>query len=247
MKFFALLLCMWFVAAQKIVRSEGGQTLEGFTTVVGDGIYAPANKDVTVRDIAIQHSSDKTELRANVLEREIMAHNITYLPVSDTSVLEYIHQVSYEFRLPNLPSKITAGQTLEGGFFIWDGATTKLDYGAAFQWRVNPFGSDYGKVYTWRATPAGKRNWQEVAYLEPDTKWHKLSITLNLKTQTAILTIDDAIQDDAAFAQEQKPGFDNDVTARLQMEIISIDPRSSPIHPTHIGEFRNWSWQWLEP
>lgn len=139
------------------------------------------------------------------------------------------------------------GQTLEGGLFIWDGATTKLDYGAAFQWRVNPFESDYGKIYTWRAIPEGERYWKEVGYLEPDTNWHKLNITLNLETQTATLTIDDVVKDDTAFAQEQKPGFDDDVTARLQMEIISADPRSSGVHLIHVGEFRNWSWRWLEP
>jgi hypothetical protein len=239
------------LSQQRVVKEFSGNNLEGWNTVVGDGLYAaPGEAEVNLNAIEVNHYTDASVLKANVQRRVIMAHNITYKPISDAEITNYIHEVGYEFRLPYLPSTSNpdqVGQTLEGGFFIWDGADTRLDYGAAFQWIVNPWSGDYGKIYTWRANASGMRSWQPVGYLEPDTNWHRLDIRLDTRNKNATLTIDNTVVvNDAAFAEEVKPDFDDDVTGRLQAEIISVEPRpKNEIRRYHSGEFRNWYWRWL--
>jgi hypothetical protein len=44
--------------------------------------------------------------------------------------------------LPDVNEVEMAGQTVEGGLFVWDVLQTKLDYGAAFHWIVNPRSPD---------------------------------------------------------------------------------------------------------
>jgi hypothetical protein len=239
------------LTTQTIAEEFSGASLEGWDMVVGDGLYAASGEaEVNTDDTETNHYLDASVLKANVQRRVIMAHNITYKPISDTEITSYIHEVGYEFRLPYLPSisePNQAGQTLEGGFFIWDGATTRLDYGAAFQWIVNPWSNDYGKLFTWRADASGMRAWQPVGFVQPDTNWHRLDIRLDIRDKRATLKIDDTvIVDNEAFAQEVKPDFDDDVTGRLQAEVISIDPRpENEIRRYHSGEFRNWYWRWI--
>jgi hypothetical protein len=238
------------VVQQTIVKEFSGVNLEGWNMVVGDGLYAaPGETPININDIETNHYEDASVLKANVQRRIIMAHNINYKPISDPEITNYIHTVGYEFKLPYLPSTPDpdqAGQTLEGGFFIWDGADTRLDYGAAFQWIVNPWSSDYGKIFTWRANEAGARFWQPVGFLQPDTNWHRVDINIDIRNKLATLRIDDTvIVDNEAFAQEVKPDFDNDVTGRLQAEVISVEPRpNNEIRRYHSGAFRNWYWQW---
>ena len=80
-------------------------------------------------------------------------------------------------------------QTLEGGFFVWDGATTRLDYGIAFQWDLNPW-SDFGAIRIWTAN-GGAGQWAAAGHLVPDTNGHHVEMTVGASSQTAALTIDD--------------------------------------------------------
>ena len=43
----------------------------------------------------------------------------------------------------------------------------------------------------------------------------------------------------------QKPAdWGTEVAARLQAEIVSIDPEPSGMRAKHRAQFRNWIWQW---
>ncbi|WP_338256757.1 hypothetical protein [Dictyobacter halimunensis] len=227
----------------------GGKNFAGWDTVVGDGIYAaPGEAPVSTSDIETDNLPDYSLLQANIQRRVIMAHNITYKKIIDSQALTAAHEVGYTFRLPYLPSTSNTSenaQTLEGGLFVWDGANTRLDYGAAFQWRLNPWAPDFGKLYAWQAN-ADAGHWAEIGYLKPDTAWHHLEIRLDIQARQAILNVDN-IQDTSAFSSVTKPAdWGTEVAARLQAEIISIDPRpSNQIRALHQGEFKNWHWNWL--
>ena len=232
-----------------IVHHYGGQNFSGWDTVVGDGIYAaPGEAPVSMSDIETDNLPDHSVLQANIQRRVIMAHNITYKKIIDSQAMTMVHEVGYTFRLPYLPSTSNTtenAQTLEGGLFVWDGANTRLDYGAAFQWRLNPWAPDFGKLYAWQANADAGR-WQEIGYLKPDTEWHHLEIRLNIKAQQATLSIDD-LQDTSAFSRVTKPAdWGTEIAGRLQAEIISIDPRpGNQIRAFHQGEFKDWHWNWL--
>ncbi|WP_201365721.1 hypothetical protein [Dictyobacter formicarum] len=236
-------------AQQGEAQHYGGKNFSGWQTVVGDGIYAaPGEAPVSMSDIQTDNLPDYSVLNANIQRRVIMAHNITYKKIIDSQALTAIHEVGYTFRLPYLPSTNNTSenaQTLEGGLFVWDGANTRLDYGAAFQWRLNPWAPDFGKLYAWQANADAGR-WQEISYLKPDTAWHHMEIRLNIPAQQATLSIDD-LQDTSAFSRVTKPAdWGTEIAARLQAEIISIDPRpGNQIRALHQGEFKDWHWNWL--
>jgi hypothetical protein len=236
-----------FIGGGAVVRDVSGQNFAGWTTVVGDGVLALAGEaPVGLADLQTIHAGANTVLSANMQARQIQAHNITYLPIADTQAMRRKHVATYEFRLPYLPTDPATtlrGQTIEGGLFIWDGAATRLDHGAAFQWRVNPASPDYGKLYTWRADGVN-RFWVEIGRIEPDTQWHRLRIEIDPTAGRAALSVDNIV-DSLALAREAKPGFGNDVTARFQIEAINAEPVAGTPGRTHQAEFRNWRWQWV--
>jgi hypothetical protein len=236
-----------FIGGGAVVRDLSGADFAGWTTVLGDGVLAlPGVAPASLSDLQTAHFSNSTLLTANLQARQIQAHNLTELPIADALAMRRKHVASYEFRLPYLPTDPATplrGQSIEGGLFIWDGAVTKLDHGAAFQWRVNPASPDYGKLYTWRADGLN-RFWVQIGRIEPDTQWHRLRIEIDPAASRAALSVDNIV-DSLALAREAKPGFGNDVTARFQIEAINAEPVVGSPGRAHQAEFRNWRWQWV--
>lgn len=224
----------------------GGADLSGWETVVGDGIYArPGQAGVSANDIVTRHFGSHSELQANLGQRGIMAHNIAFKRLIDDLALERRHEASYEFRIPFLP---TAGgefnaQTFEGGFFIWDGGGKRKDNGLGFQWVLNPWMDDYGWIFKWSMSNAG---WKRVVRIEPDTEWHRFSCVVDPRDRVAELAID-GVEIDLTYTQRHKPdSWGTETAARLQAEIISLDPGSNESAPMHKAEVRNWQWEWSD-
>jgi hypothetical protein len=230
-------------------RSYTGSDLLGWTTVVGDGVYAaPGEAGVSTDDIAVTNSGGFATLSANTRRRVVMAHTLAFTRVTDLAATSARHEVGFLFRMPYVPEVAApdpVGQTVEGGFFVWDGAGSRLDQGAAFQWRVNPWAPDFGQVFAWSAD-ADSGTWVPIGTLAVDTTWHEMRIDLDLRPdrQRCRLDIDGVVGSDL-LARETKPDFLDDVSARLQVEIISVDPQpSNQIRSIHVGQFANWSWRW---
>lgn len=247
-QFVAALITAISLGAVAQTTSLSGANLNGWTSVIGDGVYvAPGESALTDRDIQNDHYDDATVMKANVDRKRAMVHNISFLRSQDANALRATHRAGYSFRLLALPDENDpdmAGQTVEGGLFVWDGAETQLDYGAAFQWIVNPKSPGYGKVFAWYATPDGVREWRAVGTLKPDTAWHRVEVVVSPSSGTATLSIDNgSIFVPDALARERKPGFGSDVTSRLQVEIISADPRPGDVaRKYHAVAVANWSW-----
>jgi len=235
-----------------------GTNLKGWKWELGDALCpplippeppapprCPGEAPVDITDIKTVHRDYYSELRANIKRRVIMAHNVTYRRIISEKMLLYSHVCVYQFRLPYLPRPVVTdlwnAQTLEGGLFVWDGANTRLDYGTAFQWDINPWRSEFGDIRTWTAN-GGPGQWVKVGHLKPDTRWHGVKMVVNMPLQTAALLVD-GIQYPAEFSKTSKPdSWGPEVAARLQAEIISIDPEPSGQRAAHKARFRNWKW-----
>jgi len=233
-------------SSAKPVINLSGRDFEGWTVELGDGLYFRPEEElpVDITDIETGHLGKYSELRANIKRRIIMAHNVTYKRITDENVMHLSHKCAYQFRLPYLPRPVVTdewnAQTLEGGFFVWDGANTRLDYGTAFQWDLNPWG-DFGVVRIWTAD-GGAGQWVTAGQLTPDTNWHRVKMVVDVSAETATLEIDDTHYS-ADLSKTSKPdSWGTEVAARLQAEIISIYPESSGIRATHKSQFRNWKW-----
>jgi hypothetical protein len=48
--------------------------------------------------------------------------------------------------VPSTAGGAYSAQTVDIGLFVWEGATTQLDYGTAFQWVLNPWMSSFGDI-----------------------------------------------------------------------------------------------------
>ena len=225
-----------------------GATLADWKTVLGDGLWtAPNQVPVNSADIQTDQAAAKSILRANISHRGVMAHNITYKSLIDQAMFEYIHTTSYEFRLPYIPqtnSGIQNAQTFEGGFFIWDGSQTQLDYGCAFQWVLNPWMSTFGTIYSW-SSDGTTQGWIPCGFLQPDTNWHQYEMMVDYHNQTCRLTIDQT-SIPICFTATPKVGWGTETAARFQTEIISIWPGNTSTAPSHAVEIRNWNWN-LQP
>lgn len=222
----------------------GGSDLSGWTTVVGDGVYAaPGEPPVTDEDIETVHLGTHSELRANTLARRIMAHNLTFLRIDDPAAFDFLHIAGYRFRLPSdLFSPSLEAQTLEGGLAIWDGAQTRLDYHVFFQWRLNRHVDSYREIATW--VVAGDGSWQPVGHLEPDDQWHDVQVIMDFRRKTAALTID-AVPFPTCVAGTPKPDWwGPEISARLHAEIISIYPGPTGQGKLHKAHFKDWYWLW---
>jgi hypothetical protein len=226
----------------------GGPNLAGWKVTLGDALYnAPGEPPVDITDIKTVHSPGYSEVRANVKRRVIMAHNITYKQVTDPNALNYIHTCSVSFRLPYLPvqdSNATLnGQTVEGGIFIWDGPNTRLDYGMAFQWLVNPWGAGKnppGSLFIWNGAA-----WVRIGKLPVNTAWHTLRMVVDFKRRTTLLLLDNKVQLSRFSATSKDSTWGNTVDARFQLEAVSIDPRpANTIKAMHRVQYKNWKWVW---
>jgi hypothetical protein len=123
-------------------------------------------------------------------------------------------------------------------FFVWDGANTRLDYGTAFQWDLNPWG-DFGAIRIWTAT-GRLGQWVTVGRLTADTNWHHIKIAVDVSSETTALAIDET-QYPVELSKTSKPdSWGTEVAARLQAEIVSIYPEPSGLMAAHKAQFRNW-------
>ena len=226
-----------------------GKNLKGWETVVGDAVYtAPGESKIDAKDIETVHAKDHSELRANVKKRRIMTHNITFKKITADHALDCTHTCGYEFKLVEVPSKTQGdlnAQTVEGGLFIWDGRKTRLDYGAAFQWVLNPWSEDFGAVQTWTGGKGEKGGkWVSAGKLKPDTEWHRLEIEFDFGGKKSSLEIDGK-KLKCSFSGTEKPkDWGKTVDARLQAEIVSVYPGEKSKGSLHKALFRNWSWEW---
>lgn len=224
----------------------GGADLAGWKSVIGDGVWGRTRGqgEVSIADIRAKHSGAYSTLQANTRRRLVMAHNITYTSANDLDTIGNYQEASVEFRLPDMPARGNQrfnAQTLEAGLFVWDGADTRLDYGMAFQWLLNPWLPSFGALRVWRQTNTGPR-WTDVGYLQPDTEWHRLDIRYQATGSTAALLVDGNLLD-AQETLTTKPDYWGDTIAgRFQVEIISMWPGKSKTGCRHEADFRNWSW-----
>ncbi|GLB47982.1 hypothetical protein [Neptunitalea lumnitzerae] len=230
-----------------IIKSESGVNLANWTVVLGDGNYAaPGVAPVSAADIATSNTTAYGLLEANVDNRRIMAHNITYNKIVETTALSVTHTATYTFKIPYTISTGNTnfnGQTVEGGLFVWDGVSTQLDYGLAFQWVINPWDANYGKVFYWNGS-----GWTYLGCtLTPDTNNHEISFELNIANQEAYITLDGVTYTQNVFSETTKSGWGTTVDARFQAETISIYPSATGSVPSQKVEFKNWSWVWDSP
>ncbi|GAP61639.1 hypothetical protein ARMA_0062 [Ardenticatena maritima] len=223
-----------------------GKTLEGWSVVVGDGVYAaPGEAPVSLDDIATTHSRRSSLVQANIHHRRIMAHNITFLRVVDDRTLHAAHECRYTFRLPFTPS-IEApemnGETVEGGLFVWDGANTRMDYGLAFQWVINPWSPSFGELRAWSGENGGM--WVPIGSLAPDTRWHRVRYWLDIPSGVARLRIDQHMFELPVAATPKNEQWGTEIAARLQFEVISLYPGETGTGAMHAVEVRDWRWEW---
>ena len=223
-----------------------GKNFAGWEVALGDAIYARAGEDaVSEADIQTVHEPGYSELRANIQQRVIMAHNITFKRVIHPQARNFIHTCGYSFRMPYLPVQDTNAslnaQTLEGGIFVWDGRTTQRDYGMAFQWSLNPW-NEFGVVRTWIDANGGE--WANVGQLTPDTEWHSVKMVVDFRREATALFIDNTHFMTTFTKLPKSPTWGTEIAARLQAEIVSIDPEPSGMTALHKAEFKNWKWVW---
>jgi len=227
-----------------IIRNESGVNLSNWTTVLGDGNYhSPSEPPVTIADIKKVDKPKSSKLEANINHRRIMAHNLTFHRIIDPQAMTCIHKANYKFKLPYLPSTGQTnfnGQTVEGGLFVWDGPNTRLDYGLAFQWVINPWDPEYKSLFYWNGNGWTSLN----SHLEPDTVYHEIEFMLDITNSNAKLTLDGIEFPENIFSLTTKTGFGNTVDARFQAETISLFPPETGAVPMQKVRFKNWDWQW---
>lgn len=227
------------------LRTMAGADLSDWEIEVGDGIWtADGEQAVTRADIETAHLGDRSRLQANVAERAIMAHNITFRRILDETALGFLHLASFEFRVPTLldpANPSTGAQTFEGGFFIWDGGGTRREIGLAYQWVLNPWHRDFGWVQRWSHETQA---WAKAGYLKPDTEWHTATFLLDPENQVAVACLDDYCVDNVYTELPKSADWGRETATRFQAEIISLDPGPKSKAPSHAAEVRDWSWEW---
>lgn len=227
-----------------IYKLLSGTNLSTWTTVVGDGNYNPPGVEpVNIADISCENEPDFSEVNANILKRQVMAHNITYIKDMDVEAMNCIHRARYKFQLPYVISTGNTdynGQTVEGGLFVWDGADTQLDYGLAFQWVINPWDPNFKAIRYWDGT-----TWINLGTLEPDTSVHTIKFKLNMVNQTAYITLDGNTFSQNVFSSTVKIGWSSLIESRFQAEVISIYPGPTGPYLEQKVIFKNWRWKWV--
>ena len=124
---------------------------------------------------------------------------------------------------------------------MWDGADTRADHGIAFQWVLNPWLPEFGNIMVWSDADGG--SWVSSGFLQPDTAWHTAEFKINPVRRVAQLTID-GVSFAAPYSQTPKQDWGSDVSARLQVEAISVWPGSTATWaPEHDVLFKDWFWK----
>ncbi|MFI7602149.1 hypothetical protein [Actinoplanes sp. NPDC049681] len=230
--------------ASTAVTIGSGADLSGWQTILGGSTFAATGQEpVTGTDVSADDRRSYTSLQSNVGRRGVMADALSYTRSTGASMMNAIHKAGYSFQLPSVPS--TAGgalnaQTVEGGMFVWDGANTRLDNGAAFQWVLNPWLPNFGQIRVWSDTNGG--TWIPAGYLKPDTAWHSVTFQVNPMQQQVEVTLDGSVVA-APYTKLPKASWGSDVSARLQVEAISLWPGSAATSaPAHEVLVKDWSW-----
>jgi len=238
-------------AASEQINYQGND-LTGWQATLGDGLYAAQGQGpVLENDIETVHMGTHSELRANTQQRGIMAHNITFNRQTHPEALNYVHLCEFSFRLPYIPTpgdwNLNA-QTLEMSFFIWDGISSRVDYGVALQWILNPWMSSYGAIRAWTNDTDPTQpicSWKSVGDLAVDTNWHTVKLVFDYQYQSTAISLD-GVHYLSAFSATPKPAnWSNEIVARLCTEIVSIYPGGNTSAPRHLAEVRDWKWSWI--
>jgi hypothetical protein len=233
----------WSIPLSLARKEYCGNNLSGWEVVLGDAVYAaPGEQAVSSADIETVHFTDYSELRANILIRRIMAHNITFKRIIDNDAFKYIHTARYKFQLPYQPSTSNAnmnGETVEGHLSIWDGTFTDLEYLVAFQWVINPWSSNYGAIQAWNNPGV----WTPVGQITPDTAWHEVEMVLDTAKESTSLKID-GVQYPSYFVTLSHPDWGDEIAARFAAEIVSLYPGEAGDGALHETYFKDWCWIW---
>ncbi|MEV4641322.1 hypothetical protein AB0J80_28665 [Actinoplanes sp. NPDC049548] len=230
--------------ASTLVTVGTGADLSGWQTVLGGSTFAATGQaPVTSADVASENRTAYTSLQSNVARRGVMADALSYKRMSGERMMTSVHRASYSFQLPAVPSMAGGSlnaQTVEGGLFVWDGANTRLDHGTAFQWVLNPWLPNFGQLRVWSDADGGA--WIPAGYLKPDTAWHSVTFQVDPMRQQVEINLDGGVVP-APYTRTPKVGWGTDVSARLQVEAISLWPGSAATSaPTHEVLVKDWSW-----
>jgi hypothetical protein len=245
--------CLPIPPAWRAASFVQGQTsqLEGsdfrtWQTTLGDGICAASDEHlVQASDVRTEHLGTHSRLEANMLGRNIQAHNITYLSATNANALGFRHTFSFQFRAPRIPVKDqseTYSQNLEGSIQLWDGTNSRRDFIVAFSWVLNPFAKP-GTLQTWQADD-NQGHWQDAGFLTPDTEWHTAELILEPRQQRAQLRIDGQAMP-ASFTRTTRPThWGNQTDARVTIEGSSVWVCEGGQGMPMQGEFKDWRWRW---
>ncbi len=228
-------------------HASEGTDLSEWTEYVGDG----GTGDTTKNDILTEHFGTYSELQANINQRDISAHNFNeYKIFDDATLLLQTHSIQYQFRIPytpNVQNEVRNPQTIEGGFYIYDGQTTRQTYSVLFQWMLTPFVNDcstweMSDVRVWNPNLLSNEKWNKVGQLPINTNWHTLNIVCDFPRQLVKVTIDNIVFPACIGINDAPSFFWSDISAGITAEIISVDPIAAEKGMLHVAEFRDWSW-----
>lgn len=224
----------------------GGRDLSGWDQALGDGLWSdPDSRQPSERDIARRDLGTHSEIIGNVHRRGVMAHAIAFKRLFDMPSFATQHNGSAEFRIPQVPTTadwLTYNmQTLEAGLFVWDGPNTRLDYGVAVQWILNPWIREFGDLRVWTQDDDGPA-WVTVGHLEPDTEWHTVEMQYRPDGHGTFLRVDgDDLPVNETFT-EKHDDWGRTIDGRFQLEVVSCWPGRHPKIAPGRAEFRNWEW-----
>lgn len=234
-----------FVQAKESPTSKEykASDLSGWETVVGDALYTASGEEpVSTADIDTLNFQERSLLRTNIRRRRIMSHNITFKRIIDKNAFDYIHTYRIKFRLPDPPAQDNTkpnGETVEMGIFVWDGANTRLDYGVAYQWKINPWNEEFGTMQYW-----DKTKWVPAGKVTPDTAWHEIQFVINFKEKTTEVKIDGVVFPSLFSATPKASDWGTEIAARIQAEIVSVWPEPDGVRMMHTLEVKDWDWTW---
>ena len=219
-------------------RTLSGINLSNWLVTLGDSVYPLDGENrVTNSDINTNHQENRSEMLANINNRLIKAHNITYFPIADETALSYEHECGFEFRIPFEPKGDLDddfnGHTFDAGLFIWDGNVTRLDYGSSFQWIISPFDyQNYGNLQVWSTAESFLGSWVNTGLkLDVDTEWHTFYVKINFTNQRVTMRIDDIDLPAPFTAISKSIDWTTGIGARFQAEIIGLFPGPEAVFP----------------
>jgi hypothetical protein len=230
-------------ADEAITRSA--PTMTGWTYLVGDGIYnVPGEEPVSIGDIRTRHTDSLTTLEANILGRNIMAHNITHLWYHGNHFYDKTQVFETGVRLPYIPiaderSPVNA-ETIEAQLGYWS-STHSLDAVCAVQWQINPWTEDFGALALWTPGRDEAGEWQIVDALPVDTRWQRWRLEIDPVNRVCTYLVD-GISYVETTPLDPKDWISPD-GVHVAVEIISIYPGDSGTGGRpHYAEFKEWTW-----